>query len=99
MKAFIKSITQKCFALVKNSELFNGNCLKWKQFKQAVNNKLHCNVNYYFNQNDKIDYINFYLNNKVNHILNYKQNSNDYLNFEIYSNLFSFFDKYYQYHL
>ena len=96
VKAFIKSTTQKCSASVKNSELFNGNHLKWKQFQQAVNNKLHCNTNYYLNQNDKIDYIDFYLNDKVNHVLNYKQNSNDYLDFKIYSDLLSFFDKYNQ---
>ena len=94
-EAFTKSTTQKCSALVKNLKSFNDNCLKWKQFKQAVNNKFHCNVNHYLNQNDKIDDINSYLNDKVDCILNYKQNSNDHLNFKIYSDLLSFFDKYY----
>ena len=95
VKAFTKLTTQKCSASVKDLKLFNSNCLKWKQFKQAVNNKLCHNTDHYFNQNNKIDYIDFYLNNKVNCVLNHKQNSNDYLNFKIYLNLFSFFDKYY----
>ena len=94
-EAFIKSTTQKYSALIKDSKLFNGNYLKWKQFKQTVNNKLCCNVNHYLNHNDKIDYIDFYLNDKVDYVLNHKWNSNDHLNFEIYSDLLSFFDKYY----
>ena len=99
VETFTKSTIQKHSASVKDLELFNGNCLKWKQLKQIVNNKLYYNINHYFNQNNKIDYINFYLNNKVDYILNYKQNSNDYLNFKIYSNLLNFLDKYYQNHL
>ena len=95
METFIKSTIQKHSALVKDSELFNGNHLKWKQFKQAVNNKLHCNINHYFNQNNKINYIDSYLNDKVNHILNHKWDSNNYLNFKTYSDLLSFFNKYY----
>ena len=99
VKVFIKSITQKHSASVKDLNLFNDNCLKWKWFKQAVNNKLHCNINHYLNQNNKINYIDFYLNDKVDYVLNHKQDSNDYLNFEIYSDLLSFLDKYYQDHL
>ena len=99
IKIFIKSTTQKCSASVKNPKSFNDNYLKWKQFKQTVNNKLHCNINHYLNHNDKINYIDFYLDDKVNCILNHKQNSNDYLNFKIYSDLLSFFNKYYQNHL
>ena len=99
VKAFIKSITQKYSASVKNLKLFNGDCSKWKQFKQTVNNKLHHNINHYFNHNDKINYIDFYLDDKVDCVLNYKQNSNDHLNFRIYSDLLNFFDKYYQNHL
>ena len=57
---------------MKNLELFNGNCLKWKQFKQAVNNKLHYNTDYYSSHNDKINYIDSYLGNKVDYILNHK---------------------------
>ena len=72
MKTFIKSTTQKHSALIKDLKLFNYNYLKWKWFKQAVNNKLHCNINHYSGYNDKIDYIDFYLSNKVNCILNYK---------------------------
>ena len=99
VETFTKSITQKCFISIKDPELFNDDCLKWKQFKQAVNNKLHCNTDHYFSHDDKIDYINSYLNNKVNYILNHKQNNNDHLNFETYSDLLSFFNKYYQDHL
>ena len=99
VETFIKSTTQKCSASVKDPEPFNDDHLKWKQFKQAVNNKLHHNINHYFNYNDKINYIDFYLDDKVNHILNHKQNSNDHLNFKIYLNLLSFLDKYYQDHL
>ena len=99
VETFTKSITQKHSALIKDPEPFNDNYLKWKQFKQAVNNKLHHNINHYFNHNDKINYINFYLNDKVNCVLNHKQNSNDHLNFKIYSDLLSFLDKYYQDHL
>ena len=98
-EAFIKSITQKCSASVKDPELFNDDCSKWKWFKQAVNNKLYCNTDHYSNYDDKIDYIDFYVNDKVNCILNYKWNSNNYLNFKTYSDLPSFFDKYYQDHL
>ena len=72
MKTFIKSITQKCSASVKDLKPFNNNYLKWKQFKQTVNNKLYYNTDHYLNQNDKIDYIDFYLNNKVNYVLNHK---------------------------
>ena len=71
-ETFTKSIIQKHSALIKDLKPFNDNCLKWKQFKQAVNNKLHHNINHYLNQNDKIDYIDSYLNDKVDHILNYK---------------------------
>ena len=99
VKTFIKLTTQKCSVSVKNLKLFNGDCLKWKQFKQIVNNKLCCNADYYFNQNNKIDYIDFYLDNKIDHILNHKWNSNDYLNFKTYSDLLGFLDKYYQDHL
>ena len=98
-KTSIKSTIQKHSISVKDSKLFNNNCLKWKQFKQTVNNKLHHNINHYFNHNDKIDYINFYLNNKINCILNHKQDNNNHLNFKIYLNLLNFFDKYYQNHL
>ena len=98
-EVFTRSTTQKHSALIKDSELFNDNHLKWKQFKQAVNNKLHCNINHYLNYNDKIDYIDFYLGDKVDCVLNYKQDSNDYLDFETYLNLLSFLDKYYQDHL
>ena len=98
-EAFIKLITQKHFISVKDSEPFNNNYLKWKQFKQTVNNKLYHNINHYFDYNDKINYIDFYLNDKINHILNYKQNSNNHLNFKTYSDLLSFFNKYYQNHL
>ena len=99
VKAFIKSTIQKHSALVKDLKLFNSDCLKWKQFKQAVNNKLHHNINHYFSQNDKINYINSYLSDKINCILNHKQNNNNHLNFKIYSDLFSFLNKYYQNHL
>ena len=98
-EAFTKSITQKHSASVKNPEPFNSNHLKWKQFKQTVNNKLHHNINHYFSHNNKIDYIDFYLDNKVNCILNHKQNSNNHLDFKIYSDLLSFLNKYYQNHL
>ena len=63
---------QKHSVSVKNSEPFNGDHSKWKWFKQAVNNKLHCNADHYLNHNDKIDYIDFYLDDKINHILDYK---------------------------
>ena len=99
MEAFTKSTTQKYSALIKNSELFNGNCSKWKQFKQAVNNKLHHNTNHYLNHDDKIDYIDSYLNDKVGCVLNYKWDSNNHLDFETYLDLLSFFNKYYQNHL
>ena len=95
METFTKLITQKCSASVKDPELFNDNYLKWKQFKQAVNNKLYHNINHYLSHNDKINYIDFYLDNKVDCVLNHKQDSNDHLNFKIYSDLLSFFDKYY----
>ena len=72
VKAFTKSTTQKHSALIKDSELFNDDYLKWKQFKQTVNNKLHHNINHYLSHNDKINYIDFYLNNKMSHILNHK---------------------------
>ena len=99
VEAFIKSTTQKHSVSVKDPELFNGDCSKWKQFKQAVNNKLHHNINHYFNHDDKIDYIDSYLSDKVSCVLNHKQDSNNYLNFEIYSDLLSFLNKYYQDHL
>ena len=35
----------------------------------------------------------------MSHILNHKQDSNDYLNFKTYSDLLSFLNKYYQNHL
>ena len=95
VEAFTKSTTQKHSASIKNPELFNDNHLKWKQFKQTVNNKLYHNTDHYLNHNDKINYIDFYLNDKIDCILNYKQNSNNHLNFKIYSDLFSFLDKYY----
>ena len=72
VEAFIKSTIQKHSVLVKDLKLFNNDCLKWKQFKQTVNNKFCCNVDHYLNQNDKIDYIDFYLNDKVDCILNHK---------------------------
>ena len=99
VKMFTKSTTQKCSAPVKDSEPFNGNHLKWKWFKQAVNNKLHCNTNHYLSHDDKINYIDSYLDDKVNCVLNHKQDSNNHLDFEIYLNLFNFLDKYYQNHL
>ena len=99
MKAFTKLTTQKCSASVKDLKLFNGDCSKWKWFKQAVNNKLCCNANHYPNQNDKIDYIDSYLDDKIDCVLNHKWDSNDYLNFETYLDLLSFLDKYYQDHL
>ena len=71
-ETFTKSTTQKHSASVKDSKPFNDNHSKWKWFKQAVNNKLHHNTDHYFNHNDKINYIDSYLNNKVDHILNYK---------------------------
>ena len=79
--------------------MLNSDCLKWKWFKQAVNNKLCCNADHYSNQNNKIDYIDFYLDDKIDYVLNYKWNSNNHLNFEIYSDLLSFFNKYYQNYL
>ena len=94
-----KSTTQKCSASVKDPEPFNDNHSKWKWFKQAVNNKLYCNIDHYPNQNDKIDYINSYLDDKIDCVLNHKWDSNDYLNFEIYSDLLSYFDNCYQDHL
>ena len=72
MKAFIKSIIQKCSVLIKDLKLFNDDCLKWKQFKQTVNNKLCHNINHYPNQNNKINYIDFYLSDKVDCVLNHK---------------------------
>ena len=98
-EAFTRSTTQKHSAPVKDPEPFNGNCSKWKQFKQTVNNKLHCNADHYPNYNDKIDYIDSYLNDKVSCVLNHKWNSNDHLDFETYSDLLSFLNKYYQDHL
>ena len=88
-------MTQKHSALVKDSDSFNDNYLKWRQFKQAVNNKLHHNIDHYLNQNNKINYIDFYLNDKIDCILNHKQNSNDYLNFKTYLDLFSYLNNYY----
>ena len=70
VKAFIKSTTQKCSTSVKDLKLFNGNYSKWKWFKQAVNNKLCCNADHYLSYNDKIDYIDFYLSDKVDCVLN-----------------------------
>ena len=99
VKTFTKLIIQKHSVSIKDLELFNNDCAKWKQFKQAVNNKFHHNTDHYSNYNNKINYINFYLNNKINCILNHKQNSNNHLNFKIYSDLLSFFNKYYQDHL
>ena len=96
METFIKSTTQKHSASVKDLKPFNGNCSKWKQFKQTVNNKLCCNADYYLNHDD---YIDSYLNNKVSCVLNHKWDSNDHLNFKTYSDLLSFLDKYYQDHL
>ena len=95
-KPFIKSIIQKCSVSVKDLKPFNNDCLKWKQFKQTINNKLYCNVNHYSNYNDKINYIDFYLSNKIDHVLNHKWDSNDHLNFKIYSDLLSYLNKYYQ---
>ena len=99
MEAFTRSTTQKCSVSVKDLELFNGNCSKWKWFKQVVNNKLCCNADHYSDHNDKIDYIDSYLGDKVDCVLNHKWNSNNHLNFEIYLNLLSFLNKYYQDHL
>ena len=90
---------QKCSASVKDLDLFNDACSKWRWFKQVVNNKLHHNADHYLNQNNKIDYIDSYLGDKVGYILNHKWDSNDHLNFKTYLNLLSFFDKYYQDHL
>ena len=98
-EASTRSTTQKHSTSVKNSELFNGDHSKWKWFKQAVNNKLCHNINHYSSYNDKIDYIDSYLSNKIDCILNHKQDSNDYLNFKTYSDLLSFLNKYYQNHL
>ena len=71
-EASTKSTTQKHSAPVKDPELFNGNYSKWKWFKQAVNNKLCHNTNHYPNHNDKIDYIDSYLGDKVGCVLNHK---------------------------
>ena len=98
-EAFTRSTTQKHSASVKDSKLFNDDHSKWKQFKQVVNNKLYCNINHYLNYNNKIDYIDFYLGDKVGCVLDHKWDSNDYLNFKTYSDLLSFLDKYYQDHL
>ena len=98
-ETFTKLTTQKHSASVKDLKLFNDNYLKWKQFKQIVNNKPYHNADHYLNHNDKINYINSYLSDKINHVLNHKQNSNNHLNFRIYSDLLSFLDKYYQNHL
>ena len=95
VEVFTKLTTQKCSALIKNPESFNDNHSKWKWFKQTVNNKFCCNINHYFNYNNKINYIDFYLDDKIDCILNHKQNSNNHLNFETYSDLLSFFNKYY----
>ena len=94
-----KSMTQKYSASVKDSEPFNGDCSKWKGFKQAVNNKLCCNADHYPGHNNKIDYIDSYLGDKMNCVLNHKWDSNDHLDFETYLNLLSFLNKYYQNHL
>ena len=72
VETFIRSTTQKHSALVKDSESFNDDCAKWKQFKQTINNKLCCNADHYPDYDDKIDYIDSYLNDKVDHILNHK---------------------------
>ena len=98
-EAFTRSTTQKYSASVKDLKLFNGNCLKWKRFKQAVNNKLHCNTDHYPDHDDKIDYIDSYLGDKVGCVLDHKWDSNNHLDFETYSDLLSFLDKYYQDHL
>ena len=98
-EASTRSTTQKCSASVKDLELFNGDYLKWKWFKQAVNNKLCCNADHYLNHDDKIDYIDSYLGDKVGRVLNHKWDSNDHLDFKTYSDLLSFLDKYYQDHL
>ena len=95
-EAFTRSTTQKHSALIKDPELFNDNYAKWKWFKQVVNNKLCCNADHYFDYDDKIDYIDSYLDNKVDCILNHKWDSNDHLDFEIYLDLLSFLNKYYQ---
>ena len=99
VEASTRSTTQKCSAPVKDPELFNDDCSKWKWFKQAVNNKLCHNADHYSDHNDKIDYIDSYLDDKVGCVLDHKQDSNDHLNFETYSDLLSFLDKYYQDHL
>ena len=72
VKTFTKLTIQKCSTSVKDSELFNDDCLKQKQFKQTVNNKLCCNADHYFDHDDKIDYTDSYLDDKVDCILNYK---------------------------
>lgn len=95
-ETFTKSTTQKHSASVKDPEPFNSNHSKWKWFKQAVNNKLHHNTDHYSDHKNKIDYINFYLSDKVDCILNHKQNSSDHLNFKTYSDLLSYLNKYYQ---
>ena len=99
IETFTKSTTQKHSALIKDLKPFNGNHLKWKWFKQAVNNKLCCNTDHYPNYDDKIDYIDSYLSDKVDHVLNHKQDSNDHLDFKTYSDLLSYLNKYYQNHL
>ena len=98
-EAFTRSTTQKHSALIKDPELFNDNYLKWKWFKQAVNNKLHHNTDHYSSHDDKINYIDFYLDDKVDCVLNHKWDNNNHLNFKTYLNLLSFFNKYYQDHL
>ena len=98
-EASTRLTTQKCSASVKDPESFNDDHSKWKQFKQAVNNKLCCNVDHYPNQDDKINYVDSYLGDKVGCILNHKQDSNNHLDFRIYSDLLSFLNKYYQNHL
>ena len=99
VETFTRSTTQKHSALIKDPEPFNGNCSKWKWFKQAVNNKLYHNADHYPGHDDKIDYIDFYLNNKVGCVLDHKWDSNNHLDFKTYLNLLSFFNKYYQNHL
>ena len=95
-ETFIRSTTQKCSALVKDLELFNGDCSKWKWFKQAVNNKLCHNADHYLNYNDKINYIDSYLGDKIGYVLDHKWDSNDHLDFRTYLDLLSFLNKYYQ---
>ena len=99
VEAFTRSTTQKHSAPVKDPEPFNGDRSKWRRFKQAVNNKLHCNTDHYPSHDDKIDYIDSYLGDKVGRVLDHKRDSNDHLDFETYSDLLGFLDKYYQDHL